>query len=71
MMFKKSAMGLCAIAAGLAIGCAQAATTSFTVNGELVSKAQQESLIAASTARGQTRTPQLENQVRMLLVRSA
>lgn len=69
MLFKKSTMGLCAIAAGLAIGCAQAATTSFTVNGELVSKAHQESLIAASTARGQTRTPQLENQVRMLLVR--
>ncbi len=69
MLFKKSALCLCTLGAALAVGAAHAATTSFTVNGELVSKAQQEQLIKATTARGQTRTPQLENQVRTLLIR--
>ncbi len=69
MFIKKTSAGLCALAAALVLGPAQAATTDFTVNGELVSRAQQEQLIRATTERGQTRTPQLENQVRMILVR--
>ena len=69
MSLKKTMLCLGAASAALIIGTVQAATTSFTVNGELVSKAQQEQLIKATTARGQARTPQLENQVRYLLTR--
>ena len=63
----------------IVIGCAaaftaagvMAATSTFTVNGQTITKAQQEDLIRVYTARGQERTPQLENQVRHLLTRDA
>ena len=48
-----------------------ATTQSFKVNGQLITRAQQENLIKAYTDRGQLRTPQLENQVRLLLTRDA
>lgn len=68
MALKHIAVGC---AAALAAASALAATASFTVNGQTVSKAQQEELIRVYTSRGQERTPQLETQVRHLLTRDA
>lgn len=58
------------LAAFSAVG-AMAATSTFTVNGQTITKAQQEELIRVYVSRGQERTPQLENQVRHLLTRDA
>ncbi len=66
-MFIKKISIICA--AALAVGTAAAATANFTVNGETVTRAEQEDLIRVYTKRGQERTSQLENQVRFLLTR--
>lgn len=68
MSFKKSAISVIALAA-MACGAASAATTTFKVNGETVTKAEQEQLINVYTERGAQRTPQLESQVRAILTR--
>lgn len=68
MNFKTIAAG-CALT--LAAAASMAATNTFTVNGQTVTKAQQEELIRVYTSRGQERTPQLENQVRSILTRDA
>lgn len=68
MAFKQLVVGC--VAALTAAGT-MAATTTFTVNGQTITKAQQEDLIRVYTSRGQERTPQLENQVRHLLTRDA
>lgn len=47
---------------------AQAAVSDFTVNGIKVTAAEQEQMIAAATARGQKRTPELEEAVKKNLV---
>lgn len=60
-----------ACAAACAAAGVMAATATFSVNGQPITKAQQEELIRAYTSRGQERTPQLENQVRQLLTRDA
>ena len=63
---------VCAIAAAAAMTLATAASagvTSFSVNGETITKAQQEMLIQQYTARGQARSGQMESQVRFLLTR--
>ena len=68
-------MSLKHFAAGCALflsaACAMADTATFTVNGQTITKAQQEELIRFYVSRGQERTPQLENQVRSLLIRDA
>lgn len=69
MTFRPTLLAAAACVAALSSGAALAATHDFTVNGQTVSKAQQEALIRQYTDRGQVRTPQLENQVRMLLTR--
>ena len=51
-----------------AAACANAAVTDFTVNGTKVTAAQQEQILKNLTARGQQRTPQLENAVKQNLV---
>lgn len=68
MVFKKMM-----VAGVLAVACAGAfaATESFTVNGQTITKAQQEELIRVYTNRGIERTPQLESQVRQMLTRDA
>ncbi|HBC70118.1 MAG TPA: peptidylprolyl isomerase [Sutterella sp.] len=53
-----------AVLAAFAATAAQAEVQSFKVNGQLVTKAQQEKIIKNMTSRGQIRTPQLESQVR-------
>ena len=50
-----------------AAACANA-VTDFTVNGTKVTAAQQEQILKNLTARGQQRTPQLENAVKQNLV---
>lgn len=66
MALKHIAFGCAAV---MAAAGAMAATSSFTVNGQTITKAQQEELIRVYTSRGQERTPQLETQVRHLLTR--
>lgn len=66
MALKHIAFGCAAV---MAAAGAMAATSSFTVNGQTITKAQQEELIRVYTSRGQDRTPQLETQVRHLLTR--
>ena len=68
MAIKHFAVGCAAI---LTAAGAMAATSNFTVNGQTITKAQQEELIRVYTSRGQERTPQLETQVRHLLTRDA
>jgi peptidyl-prolyl cis-trans isomerase C len=53
-----------AVLAAFAATAAQAEVQSFKVNGQLVTKDQQEKIIKTLTSRGQARTPQLESQVR-------
>lgn len=69
MSFKKSAISAIVVAAALACGAVSAETVTFKVNGETVTKAEQEQLIRQYTERGAQRTPQLESQVRALLIR--
>ena len=63
---------VCAMAAAVAMTLATAASagvTSFSVNGETITKAQQEILILQYTARCQARSGKMESQVRFLLTR--
>jgi peptidyl-prolyl cis-trans isomerase C len=53
-----------AVLAAFAATAAQAEVQSFKVNGQLVTKDQQERIIQNLVNRGQPRTPQLESQVR-------
>jgi peptidyl-prolyl cis-trans isomerase C len=53
-----------AVLAAFAATAAQAEVQSFKVNGQLVTKDQQERIIQNLVSRGQPRTPQLESQVR-------
>ena len=69
MSLKKSAFSAMVLAAALACGSAFAETSTIKVNGETVTKAEQEQLIRQYTDRGAQRTAQLESQVRSLLVR--
>ena len=60
------------VAAALLVGLitgANAATQDFRINGELITKAQQEQLIKSYTDHGQLRTPQLEKLAKHLLKR--
>ena len=66
MFLKKCAV---AAAAALVSISAGAAAPAFTVNGETVTSAEQETLIRQYTDRGQARTPQLESQIRWILAR--
>lgn len=68
MAIKHFAVGCAAI---LTAAAPWPATSNFTVNGQTITKAQQEELIRVYTSRGQERTPQLETQVRHLLTRDA
>ncbi len=69
MFIKKNAFIVATTTALLAAGTASAEISSFKVNGETVTKAEQEQLIRIYTERGAARTPQLEGQVRTLLTR--
>lgn len=70
-MQKKTTLLAATLIAALCATAAQAATQTFKVNGQTISKAEQEQLISAMTARGQARSAQLENQVRYMLTRDA
>ncbi|MDY2867624.1 MAG: peptidyl-prolyl cis-trans isomerase [Mesosutterella sp.] len=59
---------LAVVAASMAAAAANAAVTDFTVNGTKVTAAQQEEIIKAMTARGQARTPALEQAVKQNLI---
>lgn len=69
MSLKKSALSAVVLSAVMACGSAFAETSTFQVNGETVTKAEQEQLIRQYTERGAQRTAQLESQVRSLLIR--
>ncbi|MCF0254561.1 MAG: peptidylprolyl isomerase, partial [Duodenibacillus sp.] len=60
-----------AACAAIACQAAQAETQAFRVNGQLVTKAQQDQILAELTRNGQAVTPQVEQQVKMTLVRDA
>lgn len=72
-MKKSFCLTACTAAATLALtaSCATAAVTAFRVNGELITKDEQEQVISQYTARGQARTPQLEQRVRLSLTANA
>lgn len=58
-------------AAVFAANASLAAVHTFTVNGQRVTKAQQEEVINDAVKAGQKRTPELENYVRQQLLRQA
>lgn len=68
---KLKALVFAAAAAALTTTTAFAATQAFRVNGELITKTEQEDMIKAATARGQQRTEELENQVKQLLTQQS
>lgn len=65
MKFKKALVFACAIAIPFA---ANAAFKNVTVNGTKITAAEQEQILAAATAHGQKRTPQLEQAIRDNLI---
>ena len=65
MKFKKTLVFACAIAIPFA---ANAAFKDVTVNGTKITAAEQEQILAAATAHGQKRTPQLEQAIRDNLI---
>ena len=68
---KLKALVFAAAAAALTTTTAFAATQAFRVNGDLITKTEQEDMIKAATARGQQRTEELENQVKQLLTQQS
>lgn len=68
---KIKALVFVAAAAALTTTTAFAATQAFRVNGDLITKTEQEDMIKAATARGQQRTEELENQVKQLLTQQS
>ena len=65
MKFKKALVFACVIAIPFA---ANAAFKDVTVNGWKITAAEQEQILAAATAHGQKRTPQLEQAIRDNLI---
>lgn len=62
-------LSLSLIAAALCAQGACAATANFKVNGQTVTKAEQDEVIKALVARGQKQTPELEEAVKNQLIR--
>ena len=62
-------LALAAVAAALCAQGAIAATAAFKVNGQTVTKAEQDEIIKMLVARGQQQTPELEAAVKNQLIR--
>ena len=62
-------LALTAVAAALCAQGAFAATAAFKVNGQTVTKAEQDEIIKMLVARGQQQTPELEAAVKNQLIR--